>query len=96
MRTKAKRISLVACLFLFLFVVIGNALHLNPAGAFLAAATGTPLLIYVFNQRSADTTTNGKRVTKCRSVRWPRSRARRSLCWLGGRICQQTVIRFEV
>ncbi len=60
MRIKAKRISLAACLFLFLFVVIGNALHLNPAGAFLAAATGTPLLIYVFNQRSATTTTNGK------------------------------------
>ena len=60
MRIKAKRISLAACLFLFLFVVVGNALHLNPAGAFLAAATGTPLLIYVFNQRSATTTTNGK------------------------------------
>ncbi len=60
MRTKAKRISLVACLFLFLFVMIGNALHLNPAGAFLAAATGTPLLIYVFNQRSATTTTSRK------------------------------------
>ena len=60
MRTKAKKISLVACLFLFLFVVIGNALHLNPAGAFLAAATGTPLLIYVFNQRSATTTMNGR------------------------------------
>jgi hypothetical protein len=55
-RTKAKRISLVACLFLFLFVVIGNALHLNPAGAFLAAATGTPLLIYIFKQRAAVTT----------------------------------------
>ena len=60
MRMKVKRISLVVCLFLFLFVVIGNALHLNPAGAFLAAATGTPLLIYVFNQRSATTTMNGK------------------------------------
>ena len=60
MRTKAKRILLVACLFLFLFVVLGNALHLSPAGAFLAAATGTPLLIYVFDQRSAATTTNGK------------------------------------
>jgi hypothetical protein len=59
-RTKAKRISLVACLFLFLFVVIGNALHLNPAGAFLAAATGTPLLIYVFKQRSSTTNTKGK------------------------------------
>lgn len=56
MRIKTKRISLVVCLFLFLFVVIGNALHLNSAGAFLAAATGTPLLVYVFNQRSADTT----------------------------------------
>jgi hypothetical protein len=57
---KAKRISLVACLFLFLFVVIGNALHLNPAGAFLAAATATPLLIYAFNQRSAKTTAAGR------------------------------------
>lgn len=56
MRMKFKRISLVACLFLFLFVVIGNALHLNPAGASLAADTGTPLLIYVFNQRAAATT----------------------------------------
>ncbi|HZQ21937.1 MAG TPA: hypothetical protein VFA89_03990 [Terriglobales bacterium] len=53
---KVKRISLVACLFLFLFVVIGNGLHLNPAGAFLAAVTGTPLLIYVFNQRTVATT----------------------------------------
>ena len=60
MRTKATKISLAACLFLFLFVVIGNALHLNAAGAFLAAATGTPLLIYVFNQRSATTNTKGK------------------------------------
>ena len=54
MKMKAKRISLVVCLFLFLFVVIGNGLHLNPAGAFLAAATGTPLLLYLFNQRSGE------------------------------------------
>lgn len=60
MRMKAKRLSLAVCLFLFLFVVIGNALHLNPAGAFLAAATGTPLLIYVFNQRSAETAAHGR------------------------------------
>jgi hypothetical protein len=52
MRMKVKQILLAACLFLFLFVVVGNALHLNPAGAFLAAVTGTPLLIYVFNQRT--------------------------------------------
>ena len=31
MRTKIKRCSLFVCLFLFLFVVIGGGLHLNPA-----------------------------------------------------------------
>lgn len=51
MRTKIKQYSLILCLFLFLFVVIGGGLHLNPGGAFIAAATGTPLLIYVFNRR---------------------------------------------
>jgi hypothetical protein len=48
---KIKQGSLVVCLFLFLFVVIGGGLHLNPGAAFLAAATGTPLAIYVFNRR---------------------------------------------
>jgi len=52
-RTKIKQYSLIVCLFLFLFVVIGGGLHLNPGGAFIAAATGTPLLIYVFNRRLA-------------------------------------------
>jgi hypothetical protein len=51
--TKIKQGSLVVCLFLFLFVVIGGGLHLNPGGAFLAAATGTPLVIHVFNRRCA-------------------------------------------
>jgi hypothetical protein len=46
-----KQGSLVVCLFLFLFVVLGGGLHLNPGGAFLAAATGTPLVIHVFNRR---------------------------------------------
>jgi O-antigen/teichoic acid export membrane protein len=50
-REKIKQGSLIICLFLFLFVVIGSGLHLNPGGAFLAAATGTPLLIYFFNRR---------------------------------------------
>jgi hypothetical protein len=50
-RTKIKQTLLIVCLFLFLFVVIGGGLHLNPGGAFIAAATGTPLLIYVFNRR---------------------------------------------
>lgn len=53
MRTKIKHYSLIVCLFLFLFVVIGGGLHLNPGGAFIAAATGTPLLIHVFNRRLA-------------------------------------------
>lgn len=48
---KIKQASLVVCLFLFLFVVLGGGLHLNPGGAFLAAATGTPLVIHVFNRR---------------------------------------------
>lgn len=50
MRTKVKQCALIACLFLFLFVVIGGGLHLNAGGAFLAAGTGTPLLIHVFNR----------------------------------------------
>jgi hypothetical protein len=51
--TKIKHGSLVVCLFLFLFVVIGGGLHLKPGGAFLAAATGTPLVVHVFNRRWA-------------------------------------------
>jgi hypothetical protein len=47
---KFKQISLVICLFLFLLVVLGGGLHLSPAGAFLAAATGTPLVIHVFSR----------------------------------------------
>ena len=53
MLTKTKQGALVVCLFLFLLVVIGGGLHLNPGGAFLAAATGTPLVIHVFNRRWA-------------------------------------------
>jgi hypothetical protein len=47
---KVKQWSLIACLFLFLFVVIGSGLHLNPGGAFLAAVTGTPLVIHFFHR----------------------------------------------
>jgi hypothetical protein len=48
---KIKHAGLVPCLFVFLFVVIGGGLHLNPGGAFLAAATGTPLVVHFFNRR---------------------------------------------
>ena len=51
MRTKVKRISLGVCLFVFLFVVAGGGLHLSVGGAFLAAATGAPLLIHVLNRQ---------------------------------------------
>ena len=51
MLAKIKQAALIACLFLFLFVVIGGGLHLNPGGAFLAAATGTPLVIHFFHRQ---------------------------------------------
>ena len=51
MHGRLKNYALVICLFVFLFVVIGGGLHLNPSGAFLAATTGTPLVIYVFRRR---------------------------------------------
>lgn len=51
MPAKIKQAALIACLFLFLFVVIGGGLHLNPGGAFLAAATGTPLVIHFFSKK---------------------------------------------
>lgn len=49
MRKKLKSSALVFCLFTFLWIVLGGGLRLNPGGAFLAAATGTPLLVYAFN-----------------------------------------------
>ena len=38
MQGRLKNYALVICLFVFLFVIIGGGLHLNPSGAFLAAA----------------------------------------------------------
>ena len=51
MHSKIKNCALVFCLFVFLFVIIGGGLHMNPGDALLAAATGTPLMIYAFNRR---------------------------------------------
>jgi peptidoglycan/LPS O-acetylase OafA/YrhL len=50
MHGKVKNYALVFCLFVFLFVTIGGGLHMSPGGAFLAAATGTPLVIYAFHR----------------------------------------------
>jgi hypothetical protein len=49
MQHRTKETLLIVCLFLFLFVVIGGGLHLSPAGAFLSALTGTPLMVRVFH-----------------------------------------------
>lgn len=53
MQERLKSYALVLCLFVFLFVVIGGGFHLNSAGAFLAALTGTPLVIHAFNRWSS-------------------------------------------
>jgi hypothetical protein len=53
MPEKLKKYSLVLCLFVFLFIVIGGGFHLNPGGALVAALSGTPLVIYAFNRRSS-------------------------------------------
>jgi hypothetical protein len=59
---KMKQYALGACLFTFLFVVIGGGLHLNPGGAFLAALSGTPLMIHIFNLwLESQTARNGAR-----------------------------------
>jgi ABC-type phosphate transport system permease subunit len=50
MMEKLKTRSVVVCLFVFLFVVVGGGLHLNMGGALAAALSGTPLVIYAFNR----------------------------------------------
>ncbi len=50
MGNKVKSFSLAACLFVFLFVVVGASLHLKPMGAFLAAVSGTSLVIHGVNR----------------------------------------------
>jgi hypothetical protein len=45
-----KNYALVICEFVFLFVCIGNGLHLTPAAAFIGALSDTPLVIFAFNR----------------------------------------------
>lgn len=49
MQHRTKETLLIICLFLFLLVVLGGGLRLSPTGALLAAVTGTPLIVHVFN-----------------------------------------------
>ena len=51
MREKIKNYGLALCLFVFLFMVIGGGFHMTPGAAFIASASGTPLVIYAFNRR---------------------------------------------
>lgn len=53
MQEKLKKYSLVLCLFVFLLVIIGGGLHPSPGGAFVAALSGTPLVIFASNRRSS-------------------------------------------
>lgn len=50
MHGRLKNYALAICLFVFLFVCIGNDLHLSPAAAFMGALSGTPLVIFAFNR----------------------------------------------
>lgn len=45
MKKGLRRGALGTCLFLFLLIVLGGALHLSTGAALLAAVTGTPLFI---------------------------------------------------
>ena len=47
---KLKNYALVICLFVFLYVVMGNGLHLTPAASLIAATSGTPLVIFAFSR----------------------------------------------
>jgi len=53
MRSRLRCCSIAACLFVFLFVVVGAGLHLKPLGAFLAALSGSFLVIHGVNRWSA-------------------------------------------
>ena len=52
MHGRLKNHALVICLFVFLFISIGNGLHLTPGAAFIGALSGTPLVIFAFNRWS--------------------------------------------
>ena len=67
MHGRLKNYALVICLFVFLFVIIGGGLHLNPSGAFLAAATGTPLVIYACRRFDGDSRTEDGRSNAARN-----------------------------
>jgi hypothetical protein len=72
MHNRLKNYALVICLFVFLFVILGGGLHLAPGGAFLAAVTGTPLVIFAFQSRfsAGSSHGNGRSITAKNEVHY--------------------------
>jgi len=58
---KLKKYALIICLFVFLFVIVGNALHLTPGAALIGALSGTPLITFGFSRWSDAQCGNGAR-----------------------------------
>jgi hypothetical protein len=54
MKQKTKSYCLVACIFLFLLVVLGSGLRLSPTSALITGVAGTPLVVAAWNRRSAE------------------------------------------
>ena len=50
MHKKMKNYTLIICLVVFLFLSLGNGLHLTPAVAFLTALSGTQPTVFAFNR----------------------------------------------
>ena len=47
---RVKDATLVFCVFIVLLVIFGSCVRATPAGAFLGALAGTPVLVHVFNR----------------------------------------------
>jgi len=62
MWSRLRSYSIAVCLFVFLFVVVGAGLHLKPLGAFLAALSGSFLVIHGVNRWSAGPARIGRKI----------------------------------
>jgi len=60
MCSRLRSCSIAASIFVFLFVVVGAGLHLKPLGAFLAALSGSFLVIHGVNRWSAGPASIGR------------------------------------
>ena len=86
MKEELKRYALGFCLFVFLFVIISGGFHLNPGGAFIAALSGTPLVICAFNRWSGRALQREPAVERASSpadARIPQPEPRRSVSGSG-------------